>query len=84
MLKARLRHGLKRRLADEYALELVWDTPLRRLIFWSTTVPPGTWLDARHHLSDDGLHPNDNGAKFLAETVAPALERVYGRNMLKH
>jgi len=68
--------GLERELAREYDLELVPDTAIRKLVFWSPHAPPGMWSASRY--SDDGLHPNERGARMLAEHVAAALEGIYG------
>ena len=68
--------GLERELAREYDLELVPDTAIRKLVFWSPHAPPGMWSASRY--SDDGLHPNERGARMLAEYVGAALEGIYG------
>lgn len=70
--------GLERELARRHNLELVPDTPIRLFVLLSPSAPPGMWLDASRQLSDDGLHPNAEGNKLLAATVADALERIYG------
>ena len=70
--------GLERELARRHDLELVSDTPIRRLILWSPYAPPGMWLDPRRRLSDDGLHANARGNRVLAEAVAESLVRVLG------
>jgi lysophospholipase L1-like esterase len=69
--------GLERGLARQYDLELIPDTPIRQLVFWSPHVPPGMWTRGPH-LSDDGLHPNAQGNRLLAERVAGVLARLYG------
>lgn len=74
--------GLERDLAAEYDLELIPDTPIRRMVLWSPLTPPGFLLDPATHLSDDALHPNEQGAQMLAEYVAAALARVYGAEVL--
>ncbi len=74
--------GFDRRLARHYDLELIPDTMIRRLIFWSPIVPPGMWVQAENHLSRDGLHPNAQGNRMMAETVADHLEKVFGRSVL--
>ncbi|HUT87988.1 MAG TPA: GDSL-type esterase/lipase family protein [Thermoguttaceae bacterium] len=70
--------GLERELARRHDLELVSDTPIRRLILWSPYAPPGMWLDRTRHLSDDGLHANARGNRVLAEDVAESLARLFG------
>ena len=66
--------GVERHLARKHGLELIPDTPIRTLIFWSPYAPPGMWLP-NHRLSDDGLHPNLRGNRYLAEIVARAITR---------
>jgi lysophospholipase L1-like esterase len=69
--------GLERELAREYDLELIPDTAIRMLVVRSPAIPVvGDW--AKPHLSDDGLHPNEAGAKMLAEIVHRALQYLYG------
>ncbi len=74
--------GLDRRIARDYDLELIPDTALRSLVLWSPHVPPGRWMK-EGHLSDDGLHPNANGHRFLAAAVLKALQRLTGDAILK-
>ena len=76
-------NGLERELAREYDLELVPDTAIRQLVLWSSSMPPGTWVNANARLSDDGLHPNARGNAYLAECVAAALANMYGVQILK-
>lgn len=66
--------GLERQLAREHDLELISDTPIRTLIFWSPFAPPGMWLPEKR-LSDDGLHANQRGNEYLAQTVSRTLQR---------
>jgi acyl-CoA thioesterase I len=75
--------GLERELARRHDLELVADTPIRRLALWSPYGPPGKWLPEHHRLSDDGLHPNAAGNRLLAKRVAAALRRLYGSQVLR-
>ncbi|WP_428303760.1 GDSL-type esterase/lipase family protein [Lacipirellula sp.] len=75
--------GLERELAREYDLELISDTAIRQLVLWSSSMPPGTWVDVSARLSDDGLHPNARGNAYLAECVAAALAKMYGPQILK-
>jgi lysophospholipase L1-like esterase len=70
--------GLERELARDYALELVPDTAIRRLLLSSPTMPPGQWTRGPYLTQEDGLHPNARGNQILAEYVAAALERIYG------
>ncbi len=70
--------GLERELARENDLELVSDSAIRQLVLWSPYAPPGMWVDESRHLSDDGLHPNARGNRYMAERVADALVRLYG------
>jgi len=76
--------GLERQLAQEYQVELIADTPIRHLVLWSPFAPPGMWFPSSMHLSNDGLHPNDQGNQELAEQVALALQRVYGPEVLRN
>ena len=70
--------GLERELARGFDLQLVPDTMIRRLVFWSPIVPPGMFVDEKMHNSNDGLHPNDNGNRMMAAYVADAIEKVAG------
>ena len=63
-------YGLERKLAREYGLSLIPDTMIRRLVFWSPIVPPGSLVSSEMLLSEDGLHPNENGNRLMAETIA--------------
>lgn len=63
-------YGMERELAREFDLELVHDCMIRRLIFWSPIIPPGSLVSADMRLSDDGLHPNRLGNKMMAEAIA--------------
>ncbi len=74
--------GLERELAREHDLELIPDGCIRSLVLWSKD----GLLDPVSHeppLSDDGLHPNANGHRFLCEHVRAALERLYGDAFVK-
>jgi lysophospholipase L1-like esterase len=68
--------GLERQLARRHDVELVSDTPVRKLILGSPYTPLG--LRPAWRLSDDGLHPNARGNRVLAEAVAEAVVRVLG------
>ncbi len=75
--------GIERRLARKYDLQLVSDTPIRKFVFFSSLVPPGIWLDASQHLSEDGLHPNQRGNQVLANYVLGALVKLHGAGVKK-
>lgn len=66
-------YGLERELAADFDLPLIPDSIIRRFIFFSPVVPPGSWLSEQHHLSKDGLHPNRKGQALFAKVVADAL-----------
>jgi lysophospholipase L1-like esterase len=74
--------GLERELARQHDLELISDTPIRWLVYWSPYAPPGMWLPSKWHFSDDGLHPNARGNRLLARYVAEALARLIGPESL--
>jgi lysophospholipase L1-like esterase len=74
--------GLERQLARQYRLELIPDTAIRRLLLSSPTMPPGQWTSGPFLTQDDGLHPNARGNRLLAEYVATALKRRYGRSIV--
>jgi lysophospholipase L1-like esterase len=76
--------GLEREIAREEDLELVPDTAMRRVFLRSTVFPPGTWLGPPYLTDETGIHPNDQGNQILAEYVADALERMYGRDIRTH
>jgi len=67
--------GFERQLAREYDLDLVPDTMIRRLVYWGPFFPPGSLVSSSQQLSDDGLHPNDQGNRMMAETVAGYLKQ---------
>jgi acyl-CoA thioesterase I len=70
--------GMEREIARQKGVTLVPDTPIRKLVLWSPHSPPGMWLSNQSHFSDDGLHPNAQGNKMLAEYLAEMLTRMYG------
>jgi lysophospholipase L1-like esterase len=72
--------GLERELAREHDLELVTDGAIRQLVLFSPFTPLGSWTGRK--LSDDGLHPNEDGHRFLAERVKASLLRLYGTRIL--
>ena len=55
-------------LADEYADAYV---PLQELFAEAIKTQP-----APLYYSSDGVHPNENGAKFIAEHYAKAVEKI--------
>lgn len=67
--------GMERELARSYDLELIPDTAIRMLVLRSSTFPLVGNL-AAPRLSDDGLHPNAAGARYLAGVVGAALENM--------
>jgi hypothetical protein len=69
--------GLECGLSRTYDLELIPDTAIRQLVLRSPTFPLSRVLGATY-LSDDGLHPNEAGARHLAAQVRDALLRMYG------
>lgn len=68
-------YGVERELADEFDLELIPDTIIRRFFFFSPIAPPGIWLTPKQHLSEDGLHPNERGQIEFAKVVADVITR---------
>lgn len=68
--------GVDREIARQHDLQLISDAAIR-LVLWSPVAPPGMWLP-EYHLSDDGIHPNPRGTRYLARTVADALVELYG------
>jgi len=74
--------GLEREIARERDLELVSDTAIRNLVLWSPHAPPGMWI-GEPYLSDDGLHPNANGNRHLAERITKVLARMYGEASIR-
>ncbi|NQT16385.1 MAG: hypothetical protein HQ582_26745 [Planctomycetes bacterium] len=70
--------GLEREMARRHDLELISDTPIRKLVLFSPHAPPGIWLPRGRRLSDDGLHPNARGRRFLAGEVAKSVARLLG------
>jgi lysophospholipase L1-like esterase len=73
--------GLERELARKFDLELVPDTAIRILVLRSPSSPLGSILP-KPFLSDDGLHPNISGAKYLAETFKMTIVKMYGLPVL--
>jgi len=69
--------GLERELARNFDLELIPDTAIRMLVLRSPSSPLGSAL-SQPYLSDDGLHPNAGGARYLAEKVRIVLMQIYG------
>ena len=75
--------GLERELSGQYDLQLIDDSIIRSFIFYSPVMPPGMWLDASSHLSDDGLHPNELGNIRFAIVVGRSLQKIYGDSVLR-
>ena len=75
--------GIERQLSRRYDLTLVSDTLIRQFILFSPICPPGIWLPDEQHLSRDGLHPNENGNRLFARTIADVLARRMGRQILQ-
>ena len=73
--------GLERELARQYDLELVPDTAIRLLVLRSPAIPAIGAL-TKPHWSDDGLHPNEVGARNLAQEISRALATMYGPTCL--
>lgn len=69
--------GLERELSRQYDLELVSDGAIRNLVLRSRLCPPGAWTGGPY-LSDDGLHPNVLGEKYLAAAALGSLMRLFG------
>lgn len=69
-------YGFERQLAREYDLQLVPDTMVRRLVYWSPVFPPGSLVSDSYRLSEDGIHPNESGNNMMAETIAGYLGRL--------
>lgn len=74
--------GIERQLAYELDVQLIPDTAIRQFVLRSSLFPISNWFGSES-LSDDGLHPNQAGAKYLAETVGQTLERLYGPQIEK-
>jgi len=68
-------YGFGRQLAREYDLDLIPDTMVRCLVYWSPVIPPGSLVSESWRLSEDGLHPNDAGNRMMAKKVADYLGR---------
>lgn len=75
--------GLERELASRFDLQLIPDTMVRRLSYWSPVVPPGSFFGPKMHNSKDGLHPNKRGNKMMAGYVAAALKKVLGEEVAR-
>jgi len=76
--------GLEREIAREEDVELVSDTAMRWIFLRSPAFPPGTWLGEPYLTDETGIHPNERGKEILAESVAAALEHMYGPRIRKH
>ncbi len=75
--------GIERELAAELDVQLIADTPFRNFVFLGPVAPPGIWLSEQHRFSDDGLHPNANGNRHLANAVVRGLARVFGSQIIR-
>ncbi len=75
--------GLEREIARQEDVELVPDTAMRKIFLWSTAFPPGSWLGEPYLTDETGIHPNERGKQILAESVAAALEHIYGARIAK-
>ena len=75
--------GLEREIARQEGVELLPDTALRKIFLRSTVFPPGSWLGKPYLTDETGIHPNERGNQVLAESVAAALERMYGPQIRK-
>ncbi len=75
--------GIERQLSRRFDLQLVPDSPIRQFVFFSPIVPPGSWLSEAHHLSEDGLHPNERGNEVFVRYIAAALKKVFGPGILR-
>ncbi len=75
--------GLEREIARQEDVELVSDTAMRWIFLRSTAFPPGTWLGEPYLTDETGIHPNERGKEILAESVAAALEHMYGPRIRK-
>lgn len=74
--------GIEREFARENDLELISDGVIRNLVLWSPFSPPGMWFSRDRHLSDDGLHPNNNGNKYMAKHIAETLAGRFREGIL--
>ena len=74
--------GMERSLAWRFDLELISDSMIRRFVFFSPLVPPGSWLSEDYHYSKDALHPNARGNHLIVDNVCKALRNVFGEEVL--
>lgn len=75
--------GVEREIAREEDVELISDTALRVILLHSTILPPGSWLGGPYLTDEGGIHPNAAGNQVLANSVAAALEHLYGPAILQ-
>jgi acyl-CoA thioesterase I len=75
--------GLEREIARQEDVELIADTAMRTVFLRSSTFPPGTWLGEPYLTDESGIHANARGNRILAESVAEALQRLYGAGIRK-
>lgn len=67
--------GIERALAAKHQIPLIQDTPIRWLVYRSKPAPTRWLFFWAPPLSDDGIHPNDQGNGVLADYVAGCLRR---------
>jgi lysophospholipase L1-like esterase len=75
--------GLEREIAREEDVELIPDTALRTIFLHSPILPPGSWRGEPYLTDEGGIHPNAAGNEILVDSVAAALERMYGPAILR-
>jgi acyl-CoA thioesterase I len=75
--------GLEREIARQEDIELIPDTAMRKLFLCSPVFPPGSWLGEPYLTDETGIHANALGQQILAESVAKAIERLYGHQIRK-
>ncbi len=74
--------GIERELAHKFDLQLIPDTAIRQLVLRSPTFPLSQALGLEN-LSNDGLHPNEAGARYFAQQLRDTLERMYGSGIVR-
>lgn len=73
--------GVEREIARQEDVELIPDTAMRTLFLQSPAFPPGSWLGEPYLTDETGIHANARGNQVLAEAVAKALVRLYGKKL---
>jgi hypothetical protein len=76
--------GLEREIARQEDVELIPDTAMRTIFLRSPTFPPGSWRGEPYLTDETGIHANARGSQILAESVAEALQRMYGPRIRKN